>query len=173
MLVWEDESRIPAKKPPMLAPTASVAGLQAFSSASSMPAPVAEAVPSRSVSAPRPEARQADDSARRVNVADKRIINGQTDVNQLVPFKYKWAWEKYLATCANHWMPQEINMSRDIATWKDPNGLTEDERRIVKRNLGFFVTADSLAANNITLGTYRHITAPECRQFLLRQAFEE
>ena len=110
---------------------------------------------------------------RRVNVADKRIINGQTDVNQLVPFKYKWAWEKYLATCANHWMPQEINMSRDIALWKDPNGLTEDERRIVKRNLGFFVTADSLAANNITLGTYRHVTAPECRQFLLRQAFEE
>jgi ribonucleoside-diphosphate reductase beta chain len=110
---------------------------------------------------------------RRVNAADKRIINGRTDVNQLVPFKYKWAWEKYLATCANHWMPQEVNMSRDIATWKDPNGLTEDERRIVKRNLGFFVTADSLAANNIVLGTYRHITAPECRQFLLRQAFEE
>ncbi len=109
----------------------------------------------------------------RVKVADKRIINGQTDVNQLVPFKYKWAWEKYLATCANHWMPQEINMSRDIALWKNPNGLTEDERRIVKRNLGFFVTADSLAANNIVLGTYRHITAPECRQFLLRQAFEE
>ena len=69
-------------------------------------------------------------SEARVNVADKRIINGQTDVNQLVPFKYKWAWEKYLSGCANHWMPQEINMSRDIALWKDPNGLTEDERRI-------------------------------------------
>ena len=110
---------------------------------------------------------------RRVKASDKRIINGKTDVNQLVPFKYKWAWEKYLATCANHWMPQEINMSRDIATWKSPQGLSEDERRIIKRNLGFFVTADSLAANNIVLGTYRHITAPECRQFLLRQAFEE
>ncbi|RDU94812.1 ribonucleotide-diphosphate reductase subunit beta [Trinickia dinghuensis] len=118
-------------------------------------------------------AQPAAASEARVNVADKRIINGSTDVNQLVPFKYKWAWEKYLAGCANHWMPQEINMSRDIALWKDPNGLTEDERRIVKRNLGFFVTADSLAANNIVLGTYRHITAPECRQFLLRQAFEE
>ncbi|CAM4042968.1 ribonucleotide-diphosphate reductase subunit beta [Bordetella tumulicola] len=112
-------------------------------------------------------------TAHRVKAADKRIINGETDVNQLVPFKYKWAWEKYLATCSNHWMPQEVNMSRDIALWKNPNGLTEDERRIVKRNLGFFVTADSLAANNIVLGTYRHITAPECRQFLLRQAFEE
>jgi ribonucleoside-diphosphate reductase beta chain len=120
-----------------------------------------------------PAAKAQATAGRRVNVADKRIINGQTDVNQLVPFKYKWAWEKYLATCANHWMPQEVNMSRDIATWKDPNGLTEDERRIVKRNLGFFVTADSLAANNIVLGTYRHVTAPECRQFLLRQAFEE
>lgn len=115
----------------------------------------------------------ASQSTRRVSASDKRVINGTTDVNQLVPFKYKWAWEKYLAGCANHWMPQEINMSRDIALWKDPNGLTEDERRIIKRNLGFFVTADSLAANNIVLGTYRHITAPECRQFLLRQAFEE
>ena len=115
----------------------------------------------------------ASSSPRRVNAADKRIINGKTDVNQLVPFKYKWAWEKYLSSCANHWMPQEVNMTRDIALWKDPNGLTEDERRIIKRNLGFFVTADSLAANNIVLGTYRHITAPECRQFLLRQAFEE
>ena len=110
---------------------------------------------------------------RRVAVEDKKIINCQSDVNQLVPFKYKWAWEKYLSACANHWMPQEINMSRDIALWKDPNGLTEDERRLVKRNLGFFVTADSLAANNIVLGTYRHITNPECRQYLLRQAFEE
>jgi ribonucleoside-diphosphate reductase beta chain len=144
------------------------------SSAASAAAPGrAPSKPTAKAAAPKGADRDASLAQRRVNVADKRIINGQTDVNQLVPFKYKWAWEKYLATCANHWMPQEVSMSRDIATWKDPNGLTEDERRIVKRNLGFFVTADSLAANNIVLGTYRHITAPECRQFLLRQAFEE
>ena len=110
---------------------------------------------------------------KRVRAEDKRVINATADVNQLVPFKYKWAWEKYLASCANHWMPQEVNMSRDISQWKDSTALTEDERHLVKRNLGFFVTADSLAANNIVLGTYRHITAPECRQYLLRQAFEE
>ena len=112
-------------------------------------------------------------SSPRIKLSDKKVINGQADVNQLVPIAYKWAWEKYLAACANHWMPQEVNMNRDIALWKDPNGLTADERLIIKRNLGFFVTADSLAANNIVLGTYRHITAPECRQYLLRQAFEE
>ena len=70
-------------------------------------------------------------SANRVVASEKRIINGQTDVNQLVPFKYPWAWEKYLATCANHWMPQEVNMTRDIALWKDPNGLTEDEQALI------------------------------------------
>ena len=137
--------------------------------------PVVGNMPARTI----PPARVADSgpsadvALRRVRVEDKLVINGKADVNQLVPFKYKWAWDKYLSGCANHWMPQEINMSRDIATWKDPNGLTEDERLVVKRNLGFFVTADSLAANNIVLGTYRHITAPECRQYLLRQAFEE
>ena len=153
-------------------------GLQENRSAASAPlsASLANSSP-RTFTADAPATSTASESgavrAQRVNAADKRIINGKTDVNQLVPFKYKWAWEKYLATCANHWMPQEVNMTRDIALWKSPNGLTEDERRIIKRNLGFFVTADSLAANNIVLGTYRHITAPECRQFLLRQAFEE
>ena len=111
--------------------------------------------------------------ASRVRVDDKRIINCRADLNQLVPFKYDWAWQKYLDACANHWMPQEINMNADIALWKDPNGLTEDERTIIKRNLGFFSTADSLVANNLVLAVYRHITNPECRQYLLRQAFEE
>lgn len=106
-------------------------------------------------------------------VDDKRIINCRSDLNQLVPFKYMWAWKKYLSGCANHWMPNEISMAADIALWKDPNGLTEQERVIIKRNLGFFSTADSLVANNLVLAVYRHITNPECRQFLLRQAFEE
>ena len=111
--------------------------------------------------------------AARIQVDDKQIINCRADLNQLVPFKYTWAWDKYLDACSNHWMPQEINMTADIELWKDPDGLTDDERTIVKRNLGFFSTADSLVANNLVLAVYRHITNPECRQYLLRQAFEE
>jgi ribonucleoside-diphosphate reductase beta chain len=111
--------------------------------------------------------------ARRIQVDDKKIINCRADLNQLVPFKYKWAWEKYLAACNNHWMPQEVGMAADIATWQDPRGLTDDERMIIKRSLGFFSTADSLVANNLVLAVYRHITNPECRQYILRQAFEE
>ena len=116
---------------------------------------------------------ELEGSANRVKVDDKRMINCRADLNQLVPFKYDWAWQKYLDGCANHWMPQEVNMNADIALWKDPSGLTEDERLIVKRNLGFFSTADSLVANNLVLAIYRLITNPECRQYILRQAFEE
>ncbi len=111
--------------------------------------------------------------AARIQVDDKKMINCRADLNQLVPFKYDWAWQKYLDGCANHWMPQEINMTKDVATWKDPNGLTEDERKIVMRSLGYFSTADSLVANNLVLAIYRLITNPECRQYILRQAFEE
>ncbi len=116
---------------------------------------------------------ELEGTANRVAVDDKRMINCRADLNQLVPFKYDWAWQKYLDGCANHWMPQEINMNADIALWKNPNGLTDDERLIVKRNLGFFSTADSLVANNLVLAIYRLITNPECRQYILRQAFEE
>ena len=171
MLSWKEETKsMPSPQAAFLKPVA--AGgfhdemIETMASTAAQP----RGLPAEPVIQPAP-AKPAE--GRRVVAADKRIINGRTDVNQLVPFKYKWAWEKYLATGANHWMPQAVNMSRDIATWKDPNGLSDDERRIIMRNLGFFVTADSLAANNIVLGTYRHITAPECRQFLLRQAFEE
>lgn len=111
--------------------------------------------------------------AARLTVDDKAMINCRADLNQLVPFKYDWAWQKYLDGCANHWMPQEVNMTADVALWKDPNGLSDDERRIVMRSLGYFSTADSLVANNLVLAMYRHITNPECRQYLLRQAFEE
>ena len=109
----------------------------------------------------------------RVDVDQKAMINCRADVNQLVPFKYDWAWQKYLDGCANHWMPQEINMTPDVALWKKEDGLSEDERKIIMRSLGFFSTADSLVANNLVLSIYKHITNPECRQYLLRQSFEE
>ena len=111
---------------------------------------------------------ELEGSSGRVQVGDKFMINARADLNQLVPFKYDWAWQKYLDGCANHWMPQEVNMGADVLLWNDPKGLTEGERRIIKRSLGFFSTADSLVANNLVLAVYRLITNPECRQYILR-----
>jgi ribonucleoside-diphosphate reductase beta chain len=110
---------------------------------------------------------------RRVKSDQKRLINcSQVDVNQLMPLKYKWAWEHYLNGCANHWMPTEVSMAKDIELWKSDK-LSKDERQVIMRNLGFFSTAESLVGNNIVLAIFKHVTNPEARQYLLRQAFEE
>lgn len=105
------------------------------------------------------------------------ILNNSTvDPNKILPMRYKWAREYYKAGVANNWTPEEVPMMDDIELWKkteDRGGLTADERRMILWNLGFFSTAESLTANNIVLAVYRHVTNPECRQYLLRQAFEE
>lgn len=109
----------------------------------------------------------------RFTSSEKRLINcAQVDVNQLMPLKYKWAWEHYLNGCANNWLPTEVPMGKDIELWKS-NKLSDDERRVILRNLGFFSTAESLVGNNIVLAIFKHLTNAECRQYLLRQAFEE
>jgi len=184
MLTWDDEPTIPTPKPaaPQAPRSAAHAAIVMGAVADVHPSPVPP-IPAAGdfkltttqgqVEAGATGLEDLQMGARRIQVDDKKIINCRADLNQLVPFKYEWAWKKYLDACNNHWMPQEINMSADIALWQDPNGLTEDERMIIKRSLGFFSTADSLVANNLVLAVYRHLTNPECRQYLLRQAFEE
>ncbi len=105
---------------------------------------------------------------------DKRILNcSATDPNKILPMKYAWAREHYKTGVANNWTPEEVNMQKDVEMWRSPTALTDDERRLVLWNMGFFSTAESLTANNIVLAVYRHVTNPECRQYLLRQAYEE
>ncbi len=105
----------------------------------------------------------------------KTILNNtSTDPNKILPMKYMWARNYYKTGVANNWVPDEVPMQDDIELWKrGKEGLSDDERRLIMRNMGFFSTAESLTANNIVLSIYRHITNPECRQYLLRQAFEE
>lgn len=111
---------------------------------------------------------------KRIDINQRRIINGvNADVVQLYPMKHKFAWEAYNTANANHWLPTEIGMQRDVEQWKSPTVLSPDERTALKTVLGFFTTADSIAANNLVLAAYKHITSPECRLYLLRQAYEE
>ena len=110
---------------------------------------------------------------KRINAEDKCLLNcKQVDVNQLMPLKYHWAWEHYLNGCNNNWQPSEVPMQRDIELWKS-DALSDAERQVIMRNLGFFSTGEGLVGNNIVLAIFKHITNPEARQYLLRQAFEE
>ena len=113
-------------------------------------------------------------TSERVDVNKRRIINGtDADVMQLYPMKHKFAWEFYNTANANHWLPTEISMQLDIEQWKSTTVLSPDERSAFETVLGFFTTGDSIAANNIVIGFYKHVTSPEVRMYLLRQGYEE
>ena len=92
---------------------------------------------------------------------------------QLMPFQYPWAWDEFKNLCKNHWLPQEISMASDIAQWKNQGYLTQDERHLIKKILSFFANTDVLVGDNIIMAIYKHITNPECRQYLTAQAFQE
>ena len=93
-------------------------------------------------------------------------------VNRILPHKHKFAWDLFLTSCANNWMPTEISMQNDIKQWKN-NEITDDEKLLVKRCLGFFAGSESLVGNNLLLSAFKYVTDAECRQYILRQAFEE
>jgi ribonucleoside-diphosphate reductase beta chain len=102
------------------------------------------------------------------------IVNSsKTDPNKILPITYPWARQYYKDGVANNWVPEEVSMQKDVEQWKSSEVLSDTERRLILWNLGFFSTAESLTANNIVLAVYNHITNPESRQYLLRQAFEE
>ena len=109
-----------------------------------------------------------------MSFTEKKLLNcSATDPNKILPMKYHWARKHYKDGVANNWTPEEVNMQKDVEMWRSPDALSSHERRLVLWNMGFFSTAESLTANNIVLTVYRHITNPECRQYLLRQAYEE
>lgn len=106
-----------------------------------------------------------------IRAADKRIVNGQGDINQLAPFKYPWAWEFFLTANKNHWTPTEVNMAQDVQDYH--HKLTPAERHVFENVLGYLTTSDILAMRNIGLAVMEKMTAPELQIYQARQVFEE
>jgi len=106
-----------------------------------------------------------------VRVDDKRVINGKTDINQLAPFKYPWAWEFFLNANRNHWTPLDINMSKDVHDYH--HRLTLEEKHVYENVLSYLTTSDILAMRNIGLAVMEKMTAPELQIYQARQVYEE
>ncbi|HHH45573.1 MAG TPA: ribonucleotide-diphosphate reductase subunit beta [Thiotrichales bacterium] len=108
---------------------------------------------------------------RPVNPDDKRVVNGLTDINQLAPFKYPWAWEYFLNANRNHWTPLDINMNQDVHDYH--HKLTVEERHVYENVLAYLTTSDILAMRNIGLAVMEKMSAPELQIYQARQVYEE
>ncbi len=108
---------------------------------------------------------------RPVNPEDKRVVNGLTDINQLAPFKYPWAWEYFLNANRNHWTPLDINMNQDVHDYH--HKLTVEERHVYENVLAYLTTSDILAMRNIGLAVMEKMSAPELQIYQARQVYEE
>ena len=116
-----------------------------------------------------PAVRAAD--LRPVNPDDKRVVNGMTDINQLAPFKYPWAWEYFLNANRNHWTPLDIGMAQDVQDYH--HKLTLEERHVYENVLSYLTTSDILAMRNIGLAVMEKMSAPELQIYQARQVYEE
>lgn len=97
--------------------------------------------------------------------------NNRESVNQILPHVNKWAWDLYRKGKNNNWNPEDIPMTQDIQNWSGGK-LTDAEKTVVKRCLGFFAGSESLVGNNLVT-MFKYITDPECRQYMARQIWEE
>jgi ribonucleoside-diphosphate reductase beta chain len=171
MLNWDDPFAVPAAKAevaediapivsepaanePVVTPASEPAAAAAVAQE---PQPLPKMIPSANV-AP-------------VNPDDKRVINGMTDINQLAPFKYPWAWEYFLNANKNHWTPLDINMAQDVHDYR--HNLTVEERHVYENVLSYLTTSDILAMRNIGLAVMEKMSAPELQIYQARQVYEE
>jgi len=106
-----------------------------------------------------------------VNPDDKRVVNGKTDINQLAPFKYPWAWSYFLNANKNHWTPLDVNMTQDIHDYH--HKLTPEERHVYENVLSYLTTSDIMAMRNIGLAVMEKMSAPELQIYQARQVYEE
>lgn len=130
------------------------------------PAPTADATPPRGADSGR-----AGAALKPVDPRDKRVVNGQTDINQLAPFKYPWAWNYFLNANKNHWTPLDINMTQDVHDYH--HRLTLEERHVYENVLAYLTTSDILAMRNIGLAVMEKMSAPELQIYQARQVYEE
>lgn len=104
------------------------------------------------------------------DVLDRRMIGGNTtNLNDFNNMKYPWVSEWYRQAMNNFWVPEEINLSKDI---KDYPNLDKAERRAYDKILSFLVFLDSLQSANLP-NVSEYVTANEVNLCLCIQTFQE
>jgi ribonucleoside-diphosphate reductase beta chain len=104
----------------------------------------------------------------------KRVINGRNSPEfNVMPLKYKWAYEIYRDMEANHWLPQEVPMYDDIKQWLDDKLLNDRERNIIRVGIGYFCSAEGIVGDCAQTIIRENLSAPELKMAVGRHVQEE
>ncbi|RZK87600.1 MAG: hypothetical protein EOO66_19730 [Methylobacterium sp.] len=98
------------------------------------------------------------------------LLDPSSDRLALFPIKEPLLWDMYTKAKQSFWVPEEIDLSHDLGHWQS---LTEDERRFLKRVLGFFNSADQIVVENLAVNFLKDIQVPEARAFYANQIYME
>ncbi len=105
-----------------------------------------------------------------IDVLSRKIIGGNTtNLNDFNNMKYTWVSDWYRQAMNNFWIPEEINLGKDV---RDYRLLPKAERTAYDKILSFLIFLDSIQTANLpNIGEY--ITANEVNLCLSIQTFQE
>ncbi len=107
-------------------------------------------------------------------LAAKRVVGGrQTMTFNLLPLRYRWAYDLYRTMKANHWEPEDVPMQRDIEQWRGSSVLSDVDRWIVRMGIGYFSAAEGIVGDNVMHVVRELVTASELKLVLGRHVHEE
>lgn len=101
---------------------------------------------------------------------ERKVIGGNsTNLFNLNNVKYKWANKLYRGMMDNFWIPEKVNLTKDVTDYLK---LPKAEQRAYNGILSFLVFLDSIQTNNLpTISDY--ISAPEINLALSVQTYQE
>ncbi len=100
----------------------------------------------------------------------KRLVGGSDLTANIAPIKYQWAWDAYIKSQRNFWLPTEIGMGEDLMALKQ---LNDNERHTFFTTFATLTTADALHQRNLALAVYERISAPEVGMAIIAQMHQE
>jgi ribonucleotide reductase beta subunit family protein with ferritin-like domain len=92
---------------------------------------------------------------------DKRIIRRDNSRFIVIPQRMD-LWKLYKQASNSYWLPEEIDLTRDLADW---NKMNEKERKFISKILSFFAMADGIVNENIVERFIREVEFIEAKNF--------
>ena len=80
----------------------------------------------------------------------------------LFPIKYHDLWELYKQAKASYWVPEEVDLSKDL---KDFNEMSDGEKHFLCHILAFFAASDGIVNENLAERFLQEVQIPEARCF--------